>query len=79
MKNNMTFENAMSELEGIVKKLELGSLTLDESLAAFENAVGLIKLCNEKLEGAKRQVKVLVEGEDGSITDKPFDASDDET
>ena len=32
MKNNMTFENAMSELEGIVKKLELGSLTLDESL-----------------------------------------------
>lgn len=79
MKNNMTFENAMSELEGIVKKLELGSLTLDESLAAFENAVGLIKLCNEKLEGAKRQVRVLVEGEDGSITDKPFDTSDDET
>ena len=79
MENNMTFENAMSELEGIVKKLELGSLTLDESLAAFENAVGLIKLCNEKLEGAKRQVKVLVEGEDGSITDKPFDTSDDET
>ena len=79
MKNNMTCENAMSELEGIVKKLELGSLTLDESLAAFENAVGLIKLCNEKLEGAKRQVRVLVEGEDGSITDKPFDTSDDET
>ena len=79
MENNMTFENAMSELEGIVKKLELGSLTLDESLEAFENAVGLIKLCNEKLEGAKRQVKVLVEGDDGSITDKPFDTSDDET
>lgn len=79
MKDNMTFENAMTELEGIVKKLELGSLTLDESLSAFENAVGLIKLCNEKLENAKRQVKVLVEGEDGSIYDKPFDASEDET
>ena len=75
----MTFENAMTELEGIVKKLELGSLTLDESLGAFENAVGLIKLCNEKLENAKRQVKVLVEGEDGSITDKPFDTAEDET
>ncbi len=79
MKNNMTFENAMTELEGIVKKLELGSLTLDESLSAFEEAVGLIKLCNEKLEGAKRQVKVLTEGEDGIITDKPFDTSEDET
>ena len=79
MDNKITFEKAMTELEGIVKKLELGSLTLDESLAAFESAVGLIKLCNEKLDSAKRQVKVLVEGEDGVITDMPFDASEDET
>lgn len=78
MDKNITFENAMSELEAIVKKLEVGSLTLDESLAAFENAVGLIKVCNEKLETAKRQVKILTEADDGTITDMPFDAIEDE-
>lgn len=76
--NNITFEGAMAELEAIVKKLELGSLTLDESLSAFESAVGLIKVCNERLEHAKRQVRVLTEGEGGTVTDKPFDTVGDE-
>ena len=79
MKDNVTFENAMAELESIVKKLEVGSLSLDESLGAFESAVGLIKLCNEKLEGAKRRVRILTEGQDGVLTDMPFDSSEDET
>ena len=79
MENKITFECAMAELEALVKKLELGSLSLDESLSAFESAVGLIKVCNEKLENAKRQVRLLTENEDGTVTDKPFDTAEDET
>ena len=79
MENKITFENAMTELESIVKKLELGSLTLDESLSAFEEAVGLIKVCNEKLENAKRQVRILTAGDDGVVTDKPFGGLENES
>ena len=75
---DMKFEDAMIKLEGEVKKLESGSLTLDESIAAFEEAVKLIGVCNKQLENAERRVRMLTEGTDGSITDVPFDV-DDET
>lgn len=70
---NMKFEDAMIELESKVKKLESGSLTLDESITAFEEAVKLIRVCNKQLENAERRVRMLTEGNDGSITDVPFD------
>lgn len=69
----MSFEKAIMELEDTVKLLEGGSLTLDESLAAFETAIGLVKACNEKLEIAERRVRILTEGADGTVTDLPFD------
>ena len=72
----MSFEEAFSQLEDIVKKLEGGGLSLDESLETFEKAVKLVKLCNEKIEKAEAKVKILVEGADGSVTDAPFDVTD---
>ena len=69
----MKFEDAMIELESKVKKLESGSLTLDESITAFEEAVKLIRVCNKQLENAERRVRMLTEGNDGSVTDVPFD------
>lgn len=69
----MKFEDAMIELESKVKKLESGSLTLDESIAAFEEAVKLIRVCNKQLENAERRVRMLTEGNDGSVTDVPFE------
>lgn len=76
MKKTMTFEEAMLSLEDIVKKLESGGLSLDESLSSFEEAVKLVRFCNDKLESAEQRVRILVEGEDGSVTDAPFDTSD---
>ena len=78
MKKNMKFEEAMTSLEDIVKKLESGSLSLDESIAAFEDAVRLVKLCNERLEAAEQRVRILTEGQDGVISDLPFDAEENE-
>ena len=72
----MSFEEAFSQLEDIVKKLEGGGLSLDESLEAFEKAVKLVKFCNEKIEKAEAKVKILIEGADGSVTDAPFDVTD---
>ena len=76
MKKTLSFEEAMLSLEDIVKKLEAGGLSLDESLKSFEEAVKLVKFCNQKIEAAEQRVKMLVEGSDGSISDVPFDVSD---
>ena len=78
MKKNMKFEEAMQLLEDIVRKLESGNLSLDESLSVFEDAVGLVKLCNEKLEAAEQKVRILTSTASGEITDLPFAVNDDE-
>ena len=75
---DINFEEAMIKLEGEVRKLEGGNMTLDESIATYEEAVKLVRVCNEKLENVERRVRILTESSDGSITDMPFDV-DDET
>lgn len=72
MKKNVSFEEALNLLDDIVKKLEGGSLPLEESITAFEEAVKLVKICNDKLETAEQKVRILTEQSDGSITDAPF-------
>ena len=74
MKNNVTFEEAMLSLDNAVARLESGALSLDESLVTFEEAVKLIKVCNERINSAEQKVKMLIQNADGSITDVPFDA-----
>ena len=74
----MCFEESIAKLESIVRTLEGGDLTLDESLAAFEEAIGLIKVCNEKLETAERKVKMLTISADGELEEKSFDLENDE-
>jgi len=73
MKKDISFEEALVKLEEKVKLLEGGNMTLDESLSAFEESIALCKLCNEKLELAERRVRILVEGDDGSVTDARFE------
>ena len=68
----MTYEQAYAKLEEYTQQLESGELTLDESLKVFERAVALIRYCGEKLDGAKKQMLVLVEGLDGEMDEKPF-------
>ena len=63
----MTFESAIAQLEEIVRLLESGSAPLDESLALFEEGVGLVKLCNARLDNAEQKVKLLVKNPDGSV------------
>ena len=57
-----TFEQALDELDALVRRMESGELTLDESIAAYRRGAELARFCQERLEAAQRQVKVL-EGE----------------
>jgi exodeoxyribonuclease VII small subunit len=68
----INFEEAIKKLEDEVKRLENGNMSLDESIASFEEAVKLVKICNVKLETAERKVAILTEMSDGTVTDLPF-------
>jgi exodeoxyribonuclease VII small subunit len=65
--NDITFEQAVAELEEIVKKLEKGELTLDESISCFQRGVELTKYCSRKLDEAERSITMLIEGENGVV------------
>ena len=56
------FEFSLSRLDEIVKKLESGDCTLDESFALFEEGTALAKKCSDILEKAKSKLTVK-EGE----------------
>ncbi len=72
MENKMKFEEAIALLEQIVTRLESGTLGLDEAIAEYERAVGLIRICNERIEAATQRVRLLTESADGSVSDVPF-------
>lgn len=71
-KKTMNFEGAVSRLEEIVRAMEEGKLSLDDSLAAFEEGIGLVRFCNGKLDSAEQRVRILLAGEDGTVTEEPF-------
>ena len=69
------FEDALEKLEGIVRKMETGELSLEESLKAFEEGIRLTRLCAGKLDEAERRVEILLRDGDG-LSIKPFQGSD---
>jgi exodeoxyribonuclease VII small subunit len=72
------FEEALQELEHIVERLESGELALEESLAAFEAGVALVRQLNEKLKEVERRVEVLTRDEEGNLrTDEIGDEGED--
>lgn len=73
MSGKFDFERAMERLEQIVKDLESGDLSLDESLKVFEEGVELSKKCYKKLGEAEASVKQLVKNESGEFELRLFD------
>ena len=56
------FESALKELEALVLDMEHGDLSLENSLAAYKRGVELTSFCQQKLEDAEMQIKVLENG-----------------
>ncbi|OGD27776.1 MAG: exodeoxyribonuclease VII small subunit [Candidatus Aminicenantes bacterium RBG_19FT_COMBO_59_29] len=70
---SLSFEKALSDLEGIVQKLEKGGLSLNESLALFEKGVKLAKFLREELTKAEKKVEILLKDDKGEVRKEPFD------
>ena len=64
---NNKFESALEELEGVIEQLESGNLSLEDSLAAFEKGVGLVKFCNQKLSEVEKKVELLIRDKEGKL------------
>ncbi|MBO5716326.1 MAG: exodeoxyribonuclease VII small subunit [Clostridia bacterium] len=71
-KENMTFESATARLEEIVKLLERGNSSLDESLKLYEEGVALVRFCNEALDNAEKRIKILTPSANGDMIEKDF-------
>ena len=56
-----TFEENMTELQGIVEKLEKGDINLDDAIVEFEKAMNLIKSCDAKLKEAEETINKIVD------------------
>ena len=63
--NEPTFEIQLAALEQIVRELERGELSLEESLRLFEDGVKLARECQERLNQAERRVEILMRDTDG--------------
>lgn len=73
----ISFEKALEQLERIVHEMESGSLPLDTALKKFEEGIKLSRFCSQKLEETERKINLLIENQDGTLIEKPFEKTDD--
>lgn len=62
---NISFEQALAELQKQIDLLEKGNLPLDEALKIYSRAMEISRICNKKLDMAQAEVKKIVADEDG--------------
>ncbi len=68
----LSFEEALGELESLVRRLEEGKCPLDEAIKTFERGIGLKNHCDTKLKNARLKVEQILENSDGTVSMKPF-------
>ena len=71
-KQNKSFETNMQRLEQIVRAMERGDVPLEESLKLFQEGTELVRSCNELLDNAQLQVKMIMTAPDGSPREEDF-------
>ena len=57
-----SYEDAMQELETLVRRLESGEMPLDQLLTGYQRGAALLQFCRDKLQSVEDQIKVLDEG-----------------
>jgi len=71
---DLTYEQAIAELEGIIRKLENGQVGLEESLELYKNGTLLAKICGDMLAKAENQITMLNQTGEGKMTENDFTA-----
>ncbi|QLF94275.1 exodeoxyribonuclease VII small subunit [Pseudomonas sp. ABC1] len=72
-KATLDFEKSLADLQQLVERLESGELSLEDSLACFEQGIGLTRECQAALDQAEQKVKILLQ-QDGDLREQPFEA-----
>ena len=67
--DKMSFEEALAELEGIVRQLEAGEVELEKSIAIYERGARLKAHCESRLKAAELKVEQIVQGAGGTATE----------
>ena len=68
---DMSFEEALAELETIVRQLEQGDVELEKSIEIYERGAALKKHCEARLKSAELKVEQIVQGGDGEPKTEP--------
>jgi exodeoxyribonuclease VII small subunit len=68
----LSFEDALAELEKLVKQLEDGKAKLDDSIKAYERGALLKRHCEAKLRDAQAKIEQITVSPDGVVSSKPF-------
>ena len=76
MSKGIHFEQSVTELEEIVKQLEKGELTLEDSLKQFEKGIGLARRCQDVLNQAEQKIETLTAAHSISEPNSDEPASD---
>lgn len=72
--NDLSFEEAMVELESVVRQLEGGKIKLEEAVSVYERGILLKKHCEEKLKQAKSKIdKLIIEDNNTIVGREDFD------
>ncbi len=69
----LSFEQALIELETIVRDLETGKAPLEDSISAYERGIALKTHCEKKLREAQSKIEKITVRADGSVALEPFD------
>ena len=72
----MSFEQAMAELEDIVRRLEAGDVDLEGAIGAYARGAALKRHCDAKLRAAEQRVARIAVAEDGAAAAAPLDDDD---
>lgn len=71
-----SFEDALKRLEAIVDELESGELSLEDSIARYEEGMKLSRRLTQTLDEAEKRIERLVENPDGTIETRPHEPAD---
>ena len=69
----LDLEGALKRLDEVVSGMSRQGVSLEDSLALYEEGVALVKLCNSKLEGVERRINMLRMTPDGEIVTEAFE------
>ena len=75
-KQDVDFEAALEELEGLVERMEEGDLSLEESLKTYERGIALSRACQKSLDAAEQRIEILSE-KDGAVEIHGFQPDND--